>query len=427
MTTAPQLTTLPNGIRVVSHHMAHVETVALGVWIGAGARHETAAQNGISHLLEHMAFKGTRRRTARGIAEEIEQVGGDLNAATSLETTAYYARVLKADVGTALEILADILQNSLFAADELEREREVILQEIAATQDSPDEIAYDLLQDVAFPDQPIGRPILGTPDSVTSFAATDLRSFLTETYAPSRMIVSAAGFLDHDQLVRHVEALFGALNGGKGGRITPARYVGGLRAATKKFEQSHVLVSFEGPTYRDADFYTAQVFSGLFGGGMSSRLFQEVRERRGLCYSIYSSCWAVADTGLFGVHAATGADMMAELIDVTGEEFARAAATVPTGMEVERSKAQLKAGLLMSLESSGARAEQMARQLLFFDRLVPATELIERVDVVTPPAVRDCAQRVLGRSKPSIVVVGAGRQSRAHTERAERALSGLAS
>ena len=425
MTTSPQLTTLANGIRVVSHHMAHVETVALGVWIGAGARHETAAQNGISHLLEHMAFKGTRRRTARAIAEEIEQVGGDLNAATSLETTAYYARVLKADVGTALEILADILQNSLFAADELEREREVILQEIAATQDSPDEIAYDLLQDVAFPDQPIGRPILGTPESVASFAASDLRAFLAETYAPARMIVAAAGFLDHDALVRHVEALFGALSGGQGGRIAPARYAGGLGHSAKKFEQSHVLAGFEGPTYRDADFYTAQVFSGLFGGGMSSRLFQEVRERRGLCYSIYSSCWAVADTGMFGVHAATGSEMMAELIDVVGEEFARAAATVPSGPEIERSKAQLKAGLLMSLEGSGARAEQMARQLLFFERLVPAAELIARVDTVTPQGVRDCAQRIIGRTRPSVVVVGAGQKSRAHSERTSRALSQL--
>ncbi len=422
----PEITTLANGIRVVSHHMAHVETVALGVWIGAGARHETAAQNGISHLLEHMAFKGTRARTARAIAEEIEQVGGDLNAATSLETTAYYARVLKADVGVALEILADILQDSQFAAEELEREREVILQEIAATKDSPEEIAYDLMQDVAFPEQAIGRPILGTPESVARFAASDLRLFLAETYAPKRMIVSAAGHLDHAALVRHVEALFGGLTGGSGGEMTAARYVGGVRTHDKSFEQSHFLIGLEGPNYRAPDFYTAQVFSGLFGGGMSSRLFQDVRERLGLCYSIYSSCWAVADTGMFGVHAATGPDMLGKLIEVVNAAFKTAADTRPSDLEVARAKAQLKAGLLMSLESSGARAEQMARQLMFFDRLVPAAELIEKVEVVTPERVQACAERILRGAAPSVVIVGGGRKGAKHAETAAAALRAVA-
>ena len=221
-----QLTRLPNGLRVVSHHMPHVETVSLGVWVAAGARHEREAEHGISHLLEHMAFKGTERRSASDIAEEIEAVGGELNAATSLETTAYFARMLKADIGIALDILADILQIPRYAQDELEREREVILQEIAATRDSPDEIAYELLQDAAFPDQAIGRPILGTTQSVTSFGADDLRTFLKANYGASRMVLSAAGNVDHAELVRHAEAQFGGLNGGVGGRFEPARYVG---------------------------------------------------------------------------------------------------------------------------------------------------------------------------------------------------------
>jgi predicted Zn-dependent peptidase len=354
-------TLLPNGLRVVSHHMPHLETVSMGVWLGVGARHETSEERGISHLLEHMAFKGTQSRDAKDIAEEIEAVGGELNAATSLETTTYFSRVLAGDIGIALEILADILQRPRYAPDELEREREVILQEIAATRDSPDEIAFELLQEAAFPDQAIGRPILGTADSVKGFEPGDLRKFLLSNYGAKRMVLSAAGKVDHDKLVRHAEALFGGLNGGVGGRIEPARYAGGTRSSTKPFEQSHLLLAFEGPSYLHADFYTAQVFSALFGGGMSSRLFQEVRERRGLCYSIYSTFWALADTGMFAVHAATGPHMIEKLIEVVTSELRRAAQEAPTAAEVARSKTQLKAGLLMGLESSFARADYMAR------------------------------------------------------------------
>ena len=420
-----QTTRLANGLRVVSHHMAHLETVSLGVWVAAGARHEQASEHGISHLLEHMAFKGTERRSATDIAEEIEAVGGELNAATSLETTAYFARILKGDVAIALDILADILQIPRYAEDELEREREVILQEIAATRDSPDEIAYELLQDAAFPNQAIGRPILGTTQSVTRFRATDLRAFLAANYGASRMVLSAAGSVDHDELVRHAEAQFGRLNGGVGGRFEPARYIGGTRASAKPFEQSHLVMAFAGPSYRARDFYTAQVFSGLFGGGMSSRLFQEVRERRGLCYAIYSSCWALADTGLFGIHAATGPEMMSKLIEVVGDELVGAAAAKPADAELARAKAQLKAGLLMGLESSSARAEQMARQLLLFDRLMEPPELIERIDAVTADAVRELAANLVGASHPSVAVVGAGRRgetfARMAAERVTRA------
>jgi predicted Zn-dependent peptidase len=405
------MTRLANGLRVVSHNMAHLETVSLGVWVAAGARHEQASEHGISHLLEHMAFKGTERRSATDIAEQIEAVGGELNAATSLETTAYFARILKDDVAIALDILADILQTPRYARDELEREREVILQEIAATRDSPDEIAYELLQDAAFPNQAIGRPILGTTESVARFSAVHLRAFLAANYGASRMVLSAAGRVHHDELVRHAEALFGSLNGGMGGRFEPACYVGGTRTSEKPFEQSHLVMAFSGPSYRGRDFYTAQVFSGLFGGGMSSRLFQEVRERRGLCYAIYSSCWALADTGLFGIHAATGPEMMGKLIEVVGEQLLGAAAKKPAEPELARAKAQLKAGLLMGLESSSARAEQMARQLLLFDRLMEPPELIERIDAVTAEAVRELAAGLVGGSAPSVAVVGAGGRS----------------
>jgi predicted Zn-dependent peptidase len=413
-----ETTRLPSGLRVVSHHMPHVETVSLGVWVSAGARHEREAEHGISHLLEHMAFKGTERRSASDIAEEIEAVGGELNAATSLETTAYFARTLKGDIAIALDILADILQIPRYAEDELEREREVILQEIAATRDSPDEIAYELLQDAAYPEQAIGRPILGTTKSVKSFGAEDLRAFLKANYGAARMVLSAAGNVAHAELVRHAEAQFGRLNGGVGGRVEPARYVGGTRTSAKPFEQSHLVMAFGGPSYRAQEFYTAQVFSGLFGGGMSSRLFQEVRERRGLCYAIYSSCWALADTGLFAIHAATGAEVMEKLIDVVGAELVRAAAEKPTQAELGRSKAQLKAGLLMGLESSSARAEQMARQLLLFDRLIEPPELVERIDAVTADAVQNLAASLVSGLPPSVAVVGAGRKGQSFAQMA---------
>jgi predicted Zn-dependent peptidase len=393
-------TQLPNGLRVVSHHMPHLETVSMGMWIGVGARHETSAERGISHLLEHMAFKGTQTRTARDIAEEIEAVGGELNAATSLESTTYFSKVLANDVPLALNILADILQRPQYAPDELEREREVILQEIAATRDSPDEIAYEMLQEVAFPDQAIGRPILGTADSVNSFTPTDLRRFLRSNYAASRMVLSAAGKIDHAQLVRHAEALFGGMNGGDGAQVESARYAGGTRSSIKPFEQSHLLLAFEGPSYLHENYFTAQVFSALFGGGMSSRLFQEVRVGRGLCYSIYSTCWGLADTGIFAVHAATGPQMMERLIDVVTGELRRAAETTPTTVEVARAKTQLKAGLLIDMD-----------------------KIIERIEAVTPEKVRGVAAGLVSSSKPSVSIVGAGRKSASHAAMADKLLA----
>ncbi len=415
---------LANGMRVVSHSMPHLGTVALGVWVGSGARHEKPEEHGISHFLEHMAFKGTARRTAQQIAEEIEQVGGELNAATSLDTTYYYARVLKDDLGLAIDLLADILQNPLYSEEEIEREREVVLQEIAATRDSPDDVVYDLVQDAAFTAQPLGRTIIGTPASVARFTAADLRAFLAARYRASDIVLSAAGHVDHGELVRHAEAVFSGLNRGSSSAAEHARYVGGSRVSKKPFEQAHVILGYEALSYRDAQFYAAQVLSGLFGGGMSSRLFQEVREKRGLCYSIYSSVWGLSDSGLCVVHAATGPELMSGLVEVVQEQFARTAAELPTEREVQRAKAQMKTGLLMSLESSVARAEQMARQMLAFDRLLPAAELIEKVEAVTPAAVRDTAQRIVGGSRLVFALAGAGETSERIASRAMETLHG---
>jgi predicted Zn-dependent peptidase len=405
-------TRLANGLTIISDHMPHVETVALGVWVATGARHESARETGISHFIEHMAFKGTAKRNAREIVEEIEEVGGELNAATSLDSTAFYARVLKADIGVALEILADIMLNPTYPGDDLERERNVILQEIAATRDSPDEIVMDLLQDAAFPRQPLGRPILGTAKSVGGFSAMDLHRFRQARYHGGDMVLSVAGNVDHAALVRHAEALFGALRGGERIMPSPARYTGGTRLSARRFEQAHVVMGHESPSYREPDFYATQVFSGLFGGGMSSRLFQEVREKRGLCYSIYSSAWGLNDTGMFSIHAATAPDTMDTLIEVVATELDKAAASKPKPGEVRRAKSQLKAGLLMSLESPIARAEQMARQMQALGRLMPTAELIEKVDAVGAEQVRGLAERLLTKSPLSFALAGAGKSGR---------------
>ncbi|MEO0672651.1 MAG: pitrilysin family protein, partial [Pseudomonadota bacterium] len=314
-------TTLDNGVRIVTEAVPHVMTTALGVWIGAGARDEALAEHGISHLLEHMAFKGTKSRTAREIVEAIEDVGGDLNAATSLEQTAYYARVLSEDVPVAIDVLTDIVRHPLFDGEELTREKDVILQEIAATYDSPDDTVYDLAQAASFRDHAIGRPIIGTPESVTAISKSQLQSFMSRAYGPDAIVVSAAGAVDHDALVARVDAALGdlpkpTLTDASDAEGDAPQFVGAATASDVPFEQAHILLSLDGPAYHAPDFFASQVFSSLFGGGMSSRLFQEVREKRGLCYSIYSTAWAMTDCGLFMMHAATGADTVSETADV---------------------------------------------------------------------------------------------------------------
>lgn len=405
-----EITKLANGLRVVTDHMPDLATTSLGVWVSSGSRHESASDNGISHLLEHMAFKGTHKRTAKAIAEEIEVLGGELNAATGHEFTAYYARMLSGDEGAALAILADILQDPSFAPEDLRREQDVILQEIAATQDNPEDIVFDRLHETAYPGQPLGRPILGTPEQVQGFNQNDLRRFLEQHYRPRQMIVSAAGGVRHDELVRHAEALFKAPNSASASTASPARYRGGAASSCKPFEQCHLAVGFEGPSYKDKTYFAAQVFSGIFGGGMSSRLFQEVREKRGLCYSIYSNVWGLEDTGMIYLHAATAPEAAVPLTDVIVGELSAMCAAPPSSDEMQRAKAQLKVGLLSALESSAARSEQMARHLMVYDKVIAKDELIARVDAVTPSDVLDCARSLL-HHPVTVSLAGAGKSS----------------
>jgi predicted Zn-dependent peptidase len=411
-----EVSTLSNGLRVATHQMANIETVSLGLWVAAGSRDERDDQHGLAHFLEHMAFKGTAKRSARRIAEEIESVGGDLNASTGIDTTAYFARVLKGDDGVALELIADILLNSKFSDEDLDRERVVVSQEIAGSDDSPDDLAYDLLQRSAFPDQAIGRPILGTRESVGSFNRDQLNGYLKEHYLPEAIVVSVAGAVHHDSVVRHVEALFGGLTPGSRKTERVAHYHGGHAASAKPFEQSHVLIGLPSPSCLDPAYYAGQVFSGLFGGGMSSRLFQKIREDLGLCYSIDSTVWGVRDIGMLVVHAATAPDMVEELAKVVRGELAELADAGPAENELQRSKAQLKAGLLMALESSALNAEQMARQLLMQHRLVSVAELVDAVDSVDEARVRDFAANLMNE-RPSVSVIGSGRKSQGQASR----------
>ena len=277
---------LANGLTVVSHRMPEVETVSLGIWIGAGSRSEQPAEHGVAHFLEHMAFKGTKRRSAREIVEEIEAVGGDLNAATSVDSTGYYARVLPADLPLALDILSDIILEPRFDGAELTRERDVILQEIAASSDSPDDIAYDFLSEAAYPDQPVGRPILGTAQSVLGFERKHLGAYLTAHYHAPNMVLAAAGAVDHAVLVAEAERLLAGLSSEPTPIPQRAVYMGGRRQSAKAFEQTHLMIALEAPAYHQPDYFKSQILAGALGGGMSSRLFQEVRERRGHAVSV---------------------------------------------------------------------------------------------------------------------------------------------
>lgn len=388
-----QVTTLKNGLRVVTDRMDTVETVALGVWVGVGTRYEEARVNGISHLLEHMAFKGTARRSAADIAAEIEAVGGHLNAYTSRETTAYYAKILKEDVPLATDIVADILQNSVFDPGELERERTVILQEIGQAQDQPEDVVFDAFQEAAYPDQPFGRPVLGAPEVIRRISREDIIRYMTDRYRASRMVLAAAGRIDHDAFVSLAADKFGGLHPGEPPAPEPGRYVGGDSREARDLEQVHLVLGLRGVSYRDPDYYAAQVLSTLYGGGMSSRLFQEVREKRGLVYSIYSFMSGASDGGLFGVYAGTGEAEANEVLRIVCDELRKLGDRVDAD-EVQRARAQLKVSILMARESTSARCEHLAQQMLMFGRPLAVEEVVAKIEAVDEAAISAVARRL---------------------------------
>ncbi len=417
-----ETTILPSGLRIVTDAMQGVGTASLAVQVAVGSRNEQLAEHGLSHLIEHMAFKGTRRRSAFAISEEIESAGGDLNAATATEHTSYQARVLPEDVGLALDILADILTESVFDPEELEREKGVILQEIGAVEDTPDDLVFELFDSAAFPDQPIGRAILGRPDSVTRLDRSAIRAYLDRFYGANAMIVSAAGAVRHEEIVAAAQRLFAGLP-----QVAPpphdaARYTGGERKAKKSAEQANLVVGFESLSHLDPANYAAHVFSNAVGGGMASRLFQEVREKRGLAYSIYTFNWSFADTGLFGLHAAASPRDAGELMKVSLDCLASALDDLSEA-EVRRAKAQMKVSLLTALESSPARAEQIARQWEVFGRVLTSAEIVEKIDRLSVAEVKAAGRRLLGTA-PTLAAVGPASRALSADRVAERLRTG---
>lgn len=399
-----RITTLPNGLTVATDRMEGVETASLGVWVNAGTRHETPDINGVSHLLEHMAFKGTQRRTARAIAEEMDNVGGHLNAYTSREHTAYYAKVLKEDVPLAIDLLSDILQHSTLDPEELAREQQVVVQEIGQAVDTPDDIIFDHFQAIAYPEQALGRPVLGTVELVKGMTRDVLAGYMGEHYSGQRMVLSAAGRIDHDALVDLAAGSFTELPSTGPAVEEAAVYRGGDFREERDLEQVHVMLGFNGVGYQDDDYYAASVMSTLLGGGASSRLFQEVREKRGLVYSIYSYTSSYQDGGLFAVYAGTGEDEAEELIPLVCDEIMKVTAQVGAD-EVHRARAQLKASVLMSLESTSARCEQLARQLFIYGRPITVDEMVANIEKVDEAAVTRVARRLF-TTPPTFTAVG---------------------
>ncbi|MBI1170673.1 insulinase family protein [bacterium] len=382
-----RLTTLDNGLRIVTEDMPGLKSASAGIWVMAGGRHERPEQNGIAHFLEHMAFKGTSRRSALQIAEEIEDVGGYINAYTSREMTAYYARVLQSDVGMALDVIGDIVLNPAFNEADIETERHVILQEIGQALDTPDDIVFDWLQEVSYPDQPFGRTILGPAERVSAFSAADLRGFVAERYSPAEMILSAAGAVDHDAIVAQAQAMFGGLKSAPPLGFELARFAGTERREVKDLEQVHFAMAFDGPGYRDPDVHAAQVYATAMGGGMSSRLFQKIREERGLCYSIFAQAGAYEDAGQITLYAGTSGEEIDDLMTLTMDEMKRAADDM-SDAEVARARAQIKAGMLMGLESPSSRAERIARLLAIYGRVPDVEEVVAKIDAVSTADVR---------------------------------------
>ena len=387
-----QLSTLANGLRVATDRIDTVDTVSLGIWVDVGTRHEQANINGVAHFLEHMAFKGTARRNALAIAEEIEAVGGHLNAYTSRESTAYYAKVLKEDVPLALDILSDILQNSTFEPAETERERAVILQEIGQANDTPDDIVFDHFQECAYPDQAMGRPVLGRPEIIRQLKREAIIAYLRDHYGAQRMVLAAAGHLDHDRIAGLADKLLGGLPAERSATTEPACYAGGDRREQRDLEQLHLVLGFPGVVLGDPDYYAACVLSTAFGGGMSSRLFQEIREKRGLVYTIHSFVHGYRDGGLFGVYAGTGETEAAELLPAVCQEVLRLEDGL-SPVELNRAKTQMKAGLLMSLESTSARCEQLAQHLLIHGTPFDPLEIVGRIEAVDDAAIHRVVTR----------------------------------
>ena len=401
-----QITTLKNGLRIITSNFPQLESVTVGLWVKTGSAYETEDINGISHFLEHMSFKGTNTRTALQISEEIEDAGGQSNAYTAREFTAYYAKMLKNDLELAVDVLTDSLCNSIFPADELKKEQEVVVQEIKQTFDTPDDIIFDYLQETAFPNQALGRPILGSKKHIRSFSRETLFSYLKTNYAAENIVACAVGNINHENFVKMIEQRLSSLQPHT--HFTPdiQKYQGGFFFEPRQIEQAHVMLGFQGLPYETEDYYPSVILANLLGGGMTSRLFQEVREKRGLAYTVYSFTAAHTSTGLLGIYAGTGAKDLKQLLPVITTEINKICQEPVSAKELQRAKTQMKASMLMALESPSSTAEMLARQMLIYNRIIPVEEMVERIEKVSQDDIMRLARQIFS-SNPTYTLLGA--------------------
>lgn len=398
-------TILKNGLRIITSERPQNETVSLGIWVNTGSAYETKDINGISHFVEHMVFKGTKKRSSLQISEEIENVGGQNNAYTSREFTAFYAKMLKNDIELAADVITDFVTSPTFPEDEMVKEKEVVIQEIKQGIDTPDDVIFDYFQEKAFPDEAIGYTILGPEEKVRSFTAEDLHRYMHSNYAAENTVVVAVGNLKHDHFVKIIEDRMSNYRAktsfNKGAQI----YRGGFYTEKRPIEQAHFLLGFSGIEYYNPMYYPVSIFSTLFGGGMSSRLFQEIREKRGLVYTVYSFTNSHTQSGIFGIYAGTSGEEIQKLVPVVADEIKKVVQEKVTPKELDRAKIQLKASMLMALESSSSTAEVIARQMLLYGRVIPTEEIVERVEAVSQEDILQAA-RMLFSSNPTYALLG---------------------
>ncbi|NEE00041.1 M16 family metallopeptidase [Phytoactinopolyspora halotolerans] len=406
-------TVLPGGLRVVTESVPTVRSVAIGVWVGVGSVDESPEEAGSTHYLEHLLFKGTSRRSALDISSAIESVGGDINAFTAKEYTCYYVRVLDADLPLAVDVVADMLTSSLIEQSEVDAERNVVLEEIAMRDDDPTDAIHDLMTERMWGDTPLGRPILGTVDSITGMARETVNGYYRRHYRPRNIVVAAAGNLDHDAVVKLVAEAFAAGGFLAGDEEPAAPRIGGaapdvntgVALLQRPTEQANLLLGMPGITRNDPRRFALGVLNAALGGGMSSRLFQEIRERRGLAYSVYSFAAQHAATGMFGVYVGCQPKKAGEVLDLARGVLGEVAASGITEDELASGKGQVRGGLVLGMEDTSARMSRLAKAELVYDELPSIDELLARIDAVTMDDVRELASSLLN-APPALAVVG---------------------
>ena len=402
-----QRDTLTNGIQVLTENMPHVRSVAIGIWIRVGSRDENEINNGISHFIEHLMFKGTKNRTAKQIAEELDAVGGQLNAFTSKEYTCYYVKVLDEHVELAIEILSDMVLNSNFNEEDIQKERNVILEEIKMYEDTPDDIVHDIFNFSILKNHPLGRPIIGTKEIIKAMTREDLKNFYKTNYVPSNIIITAAGNLEHKLLTHSVGEKFAALTGAGVEReaIKPRISQAGIYRE-KDVEQVHLCLGGEGLPVQHKDIYALNLLNNILGGGLSSRLFQTIREQMGLAYSVYSYHSSYHETGLFSIYAGLSVENLDKFIKTVFLELEEIKKNGCTEAELQRAKNQVKGGILLGLESSSSRMSRLGKSILNIGQLVTPDEIISRVEKVSLNELNIVANRIFDIDRFSITAVG---------------------